>query len=67
MSAEYLVLLVDAPDPGSLSIDGKKAEVFMRFFEQPSEDFLNRLAEGRPGKRVYCLRGASSWHEVDPK
>lgn len=61
MSREYLVLLVE-PDANG-SIDGQPAEVFMRFTEQPESNFLGRIATSNPGKRVYCLMGASTWHE----
>ena len=50
---------------GSDDIEDQAARVFMRFTEPPSDDFLNRLAIANPGKRVYCLTGASSWHSHD--
>lgn len=62
MSKEYMVLIVE-PDAGG-DIDGMAAEVFMRFTEAPDDDFLKRLAANVPGKRVYSLIGASTWHEV---
>ena len=66
MSKEYMVLLVEkTEDDDSLDIDGQPAEVFMRFTEPPSDDFLNRLAKIKPKHRVYCLVGASSWHSHD--
>lgn len=61
MSKEYMVLIVQ-PDNGD--IDGASAKVFMRFTEPPDDDFLKRLAASVPGKRVYCLSGASTWCEV---
>lgn len=61
MSREYLVLLVKPDEHGE--VDGQPAEVFMRFTEQPSDDFLGRIATSNPGKRVCCLIGASTWHE----
>jgi len=66
MSKEYLVLFVD--EPGSWrDVDGQKAEVFMRFTEEPTEDFLSQLARQNRGRRVYCLMGASSWFSADGK
>lgn len=64
MSWEYMVLFVDEPE-NEHSIDDMPARVFMRFTEAPSDDFLQRLAVSNPGKRVYCLLGASTWHSVD--
>ena len=65
MSKEIIVLLVD--DPGDQQdIDDAAAKVFMRFTEPPEEDFLQRLAQANPGKRVYCLTGASTWHSFNP-
>lgn len=63
MSREYLVLFVKANHLGQ--IDGQPAEVFMRFTEQPTSQFLDDLATSRPGERVYCLMGGSTWHEDD--
>ena len=63
MSREYMVIFVEPNENGQ--IDGQPAEVFMRFTEEPDAGFLQRLAESRPGERVYCLMGASTWHEVD--
>lgn len=65
MSREYMVLFAKPDENGS--IDGMEAEVFMRFTEEPSTDFLGRLAKERPGTRVYCLLGASAWHETEPE
>lgn len=66
MSKEYMVLLVEkTEDDDSLDIDGQPGEVFMRFTEPPSDDFLKRIAKSRPSHRVYCLVGASSWHPYD--
>ena len=64
MSQEYMVLLVKKPKKGTLSIDDLPAKVFMRFTEEPSGEFLNRLAAANPTKRVYCLLGASTWHSA---
>lgn len=63
MSQEYMVLLVKKPKNDTLSIDDQPAKVFMRFTEPPDDDFLNRLALANPRHRVYCLMGASTWHE----
>ena len=63
MSREYMVLFVEPNAIGG--IDGQSAEVFMRFTEEPEAEFLQRLAESRPGERVYCLMGASTWHEEE--
>ena len=63
MSKECMVIFVTPNENGT--IDGASAEVFDRFTEEPDADFLSRLAESRPGERVYCLMGASTWHEVD--
>lgn len=60
MSREYMVLLVDEP-ANEHNIDGQAAQVFMRFTEQPDEEFLGRVSQANPGKRVYCLLGASTW------
>lgn len=49
---------------GEDDIDGQSAKVFMRFTEEPDESFLKRLAIANPGKRVYCLSGASTWHSI---
>lgn len=65
MSKEYLVLLVDAGEDDH-SVDGKKAEIFMRFTEEPSEEFLQRVAKLNVGKRVYSLMGASTWYYDRP-
>lgn len=67
MSQEYLVLLVEPTEvcPGVSTIEGAKAEVFMRFTEAPGESFLSQLAYENPGKRVYCLMGASTWYSRD--
>lgn len=64
MSREYLVLIVDEPPEGRDidSDDAAKAEVFMRFTEEPSDAYLERLARANPGKRIYSLMGASTWH-----
>lgn len=64
MSREYMVLLVEPLEvcPGVATVEGAQAEVFMRFTEEPDSDFLHRLAGENPGKRVYCLLGASTWH-----
>ena len=61
MSQEYMVVIVTPNDDSS--VDGASAEVLMRFTEPPGDDFLQRLAESRPGERVFCLMGASTWHE----
>lgn len=65
MSQEYMVLLVDKPDESTNSIDDQPAKVFMRFTEKPSDDFLAQLARENPMSRVYCLLGASTWHEAE--
>ena len=65
MSKNYIVLLVDQPTPPhNPNIDMQPAQVFMRFHEWPEQDFLKRLAEQHPDKRVYCLMGASTWTEA---
>ena len=65
MSREYIALIVDAPDDASeAELEGSKVEIFMRFTEHPGDAFLQRLAASYPGKRVYCLMGASSWYSV---
>jgi hypothetical protein len=63
MSKEYIVLLVDEPE-NEHSIDGQSAQVFMRFYEPPPEDYLQSLSRLHPGKRVYSLMGASMWHST---
>jgi hypothetical protein len=60
MSREYLVLIVDEP-PEFRDIDDMPARVFMRFTEQPDDEFLGRISAENRGKRVYCLLGASTW------
>ncbi len=60
MSKEYMVLLVDEPE-NEHNVDGQPATVFMRFTEHPGNDFMYRLAAYNPGKRLYCLIGASTW------
>ena len=65
MSKEYLVLIVEDPDKyDQYDVDGLPAEVFMRFTEEPKEEFLITVARAHPGKRVYCLMGASTWHSL---
>lgn len=66
MSREYLVLIVEVPDDNR-DINGLPAEIFMRFTEEPTSDFLERLAQMNEGKRVYSLLGASTWHEKESK
>lgn len=61
MSREYMVLLVETPTPDTNDIQGCKAEVFMRFTEEPTQDFLYRLSQQHPTKRIYSLMGASTW------
>ena len=61
MSRSYMVLFVSPDQDGS--VDGMEAEVFMRFTEPPTDEFLKRLADEQPGVRVYSLMGASTWHE----
>lgn len=61
MSKDYVVILVKEPKDG-YDIDDMAAQVFMRFHEQPADDFLDRIAAANPGKRVYSLLGAASWH-----
>lgn len=63
MSQEYMVLLVKEPKD-SMSIDGQKAQVFMRFTEEPNAEFLDRIAQANRGWRVYSLLGASTWHST---
>lgn len=63
MSRECMVVIVQPNRNGTVA--GASAEVFDRFTEEPDADFLSRLAESRPGERVYCLMGASTWHEAD--
>lgn len=65
MSKEIIVILVDEVDESS-DIDGQPAQVFMRFYEPCDPDFLRRLANENPGKRVYELSGASSWYSSRP-
>ena len=60
MSKEYMVLLVDEPEDGD--VEDQPAEVYMRFTEEPASDYLERIAHSHPGKRVYCLMGASTWY-----
>lgn len=60
MSKSYVVVFVEPDDLGG--IDGASAEVFMRFTEKPTDEFLSRLAATRPTERVYCLLGADTWH-----
>lgn len=63
MSKSWMVLIVPEPkDDFVLDVDGSSAEIFMRFTEEPDLEFLSRLAKQRPGKRVYSLLGASTWH-----
>lgn len=64
MSREYVVLIVDEP-PEDRDVEDMPARIFMRFTQEPAEDYLLRLAKGHPGKRVYCLMGASSWYAVE--
>lgn len=61
MSREYMVLIADEP-PCDRCIEYLHAKVFMTFTERPDDDFLGRIAAQNPGKRVYCLLGASTWH-----
>lgn len=49
---------------GTGNIDDQPAHVFMRFTEQPNDEFLSRLARANPGRRVYCLMGASTWYSA---
>lgn len=63
MSREYLVLIMPEPEDGD--IEDAEARVYMRFTEEPSEDYLHRLAWQYPGQRVYSLLGASTWHQVE--
>lgn len=65
MSREYMVLIVDEPTD-RYDVDDMPAKVFMRFTEQPTDNFMNRIARDNPGKRVYCLLGASSWYGGKP-
>lgn len=62
MSRECIVVIVQPDERGN--VDGAPAEVFMRFTEEPDADFLQRIATSQPGKRVYCLMGASTWYEA---
>lgn len=65
MSREYMVLLVDEPEDGD--VDDMAARVYMRFTEEPRAQYLEGLAAYYPGKRVYCLMGASTWYFNDGK
>lgn len=56
-----MVLIVDEP-PEFSDIADMPAKVFMRFTEEPGDEFLSLIAKENPGKRVYCLLGASTWH-----
>lgn len=60
-----MVILVTPRDTYGEGIEGAQAEVWMRFTEKPPADLLRRLARENPGKRVYCLLGASTWFEAD--
>lgn len=62
MSRCYMVVRVTPDENGE--VDGQPAEVFMRFTEEPSDEFLSRLANEQPSKRVYCLLGASTYYEA---
>jgi hypothetical protein len=64
VSREYLILIVDEPPDGK-DVDGATAEIFMRFTEEPTEGFIERVARLHPGRRVYSLLGASSWQSID--
>lgn len=64
MSAEYVVMLVDEPGEEE-DIEGCAAQVFMRFTQEPTPEFLAKVAKSNPGKRVYCLMGASTWYAGD--
>lgn len=62
MGQDCIVVLVNDPGPDKWSIDGQEARVFMRFYEPPEDDFLERLSKQHPGWRVYSLCGAQTWH-----
>ena len=64
MSREYMVLIVPEPSELMIDLDDSPARIFMRFTEQPSDDFLGRIADENPGHRIYCLMGASSWYSA---
>lgn len=64
MSKDVVVMLVDDPGEDETNIDGQSATVFMRFYEPCTDDFLKRIANENPGKRVYQLSGASTWHSA---
>ncbi len=59
MSRDYVVIVVNTTDD---DIDGVQGRVVTRFTEHPGDDYLFRLAQEQPGRKVYCLSGASTWH-----
>lgn len=62
-----MVLIVDEPSNETIDIDDLPAKVWMRFTEAPSDNLLIGVSRVHPGKRVYCLMGASTWHYTEPK
>lgn len=62
MGQDCIVVLVKDPGPDKWSIDGQEARVFMRFYEPPEADFLERLAKQYPNWRVYSLTGATTYN-----